>query len=136
MSTLEETIERVAATEKEEFILARDKQHLNSLRVIAFYTRKKMPEQIRNDIGIKQVEEDGKFFLHIFPRGVTNLEHYARNKETGKLELLALPKESPELHRITDLMRKDGKTEEEITQFLKGEEKDEEQEGRKDEEKE
>ena len=46
-----------------------------------------------------------------------------RSKETGKLELKAfVPKHSSqEKQRIAELMRKDGRDEEEIEQFLKGE---------------
>lgn len=123
MSEIEETILRVAETQQEEFILCVDEKHLNSTRVVAFYTRRKMPQQIRDEVGIQRVLENGKHFLRFFPRGLGELPHYVRNKETGNLELkVFIPKHSSqEKQRIAELMRKDGKSEDEIERFLKGE---------------
>ncbi len=117
--SLPETIERVFLNEGEEFILARDKKHAESLRVSAFNIRRAMIKKWKNlgeDIGIQKVEEDEKWFLRIFTRKIDEAEHWVRN-ESGKL--VPMPREDPELTRTVALMRKDGVSEEAIEEYKK-----------------
>ena len=123
--SIKDTISRVAVLSEEEFILARDEKHSESLRVTAFNIRRNMPEPLAEDIGIQKYfdSKSQRFFLRIFKRGIEDAEHWTRDKVTG--ELVPLIKEVSkedvlaENERIALLMRKDGKSEEEIQAALK-----------------
>jgi hypothetical protein len=102
---------------EELFIRARDKGHAESMRVTAFNIRRRMPEQITGNIGIQAICDKGIFFLRVFNRGMDGAEIFVRDKETG--ELIPAPEvQSSEMKRIIELMKKDGKTEEEIKEAL------------------
>ena len=116
MADIRETLIRVATNGGEDFIRARDKKHSESMRVTAFNIKRKMPASIADAIGIQAMSENGLDFLRIFDRKIDGAQHWKRNEE-GVL----VPTEdvNQETERMIALMRKDGKTEEEITDFLK-----------------
>ena len=111
------TIELVLNTGEEEFIVADTEKAANSMRVTAFNIRRAM-KGLAEDIGIQKIEEDEKWFLRIFKRGITEAQHFRRDKETGKLVLVV--QLTPEQERMAMLMRKAGHSEEEIQEQIKG----------------
>jgi hypothetical protein len=110
------TIEQIALNGGEEFILAKDEKQAESIRVSAFNARRKMPEELVSDVGIQKHREDGKYFVRIFKRGLTEAEYWRRDPNSGKL--VPAKEESPELTRIISLMREDGRSEEEIQEVV------------------
>jgi hypothetical protein len=117
--SIEKTILKISDEGGEEFILARDEKHAESMRVTAFNMRRRMPTIIQEEIGIQKFFENERFFLRIFKRGIDDAEHWRRDPSTGKLIPVPAAASDPNLIRMTELMRKDGKTEEEILEALK-----------------
>jgi hypothetical protein len=118
---IREGIEQILNNGGEIFIKARDKRHADSMRVSAFNTRRHMPSTLKVSVGIQTITENGEFFLRIFDREIDGAEVFVRDKETGKL--IPAPKSGydPELQRMIDMMKRDGKTDEQIEEYLKGE---------------
>jgi len=115
---IREVIEKIANEGGETFLKARDKGHAESMRVTAFNYKRKMPEQFAGNVGI-QVYYDTELcshFLRIFDRKIDGAEMWVKDSESGKL--IPAPESGMETARIVELMRQDGKTEEEIKQFL------------------
>jgi hypothetical protein len=118
---LKEGIERILNSGGEIFIKARDKGHAESMRVSAFNIRRRLPSMLKGSIGIQAVAENGEHFLRLFDREIDGAEVFVRDKETGKL--IPAPKSGydPELQRMIDMMKRDGKTDDEIAEYMKGE---------------
>ncbi|MFA5151749.1 MAG: hypothetical protein WC554_04225 [Clostridia bacterium] len=116
--TLLETIERVVLTDEDEYILCKDAKQAESMRVSTFNARRKMPERLIADIGIQKVYEDGKYFVRIFKRQITEAEHWKRDSKSGKLIPAPIEEYSDELKRIIKLMREDGRSEEEVKEMV------------------
>ena len=117
--SVSEAMMNVVENGGEEFILARDKKQVESMRVMAFNLKKKVPKQLIEDIGIQKLEEDGRFFLRIYKRNIMEAERWIRDSETGKLIPAAVNKtDTFETQRTIQLMRKDGISEEDITKAL------------------
>lgn len=118
--TVKDLIDLVIKEGKEKFLPARDESHANSMRVMAFNYRRQAPAVLQDMIGIQKVFENNKWFLRIFLRDFEDTTLWVRD-ETGKL----VPEVgvNPEILRMIELMRKDGKTEEEINKLLQTEEK-------------
>jgi hypothetical protein len=112
------TIERVNLVGEEEFILARDEKHAESMRVSAFNIRRKMPPSLSEDIGIQKITENNLWFLRIFKRGLDEAQHFRRDLETGTLIQIKAETINLERERMIMLMKRDGKTEEEIKSAL------------------
>ena len=115
MADIRETLVRVATNGGEDFIRARDKKHAESMRVSAFNIKRKMPVGLSDAIGIQAMSENDLHFLRIFDRKIDGAQHWKRN-EVGIL----VPTEDVDQdnERMIALMRKDGKSEEEITLAL------------------
>ena len=118
--SIEKAILRIALNGGEEFIKATDEKQANSMRVSAFNSRRKMPPLINEDVGIQKIEEEGEFFIRIFKRGIADATHWTRNPDSGKLVPLDVKDTNPEIQRMIELMMKDGKSDEEINEILKG----------------
>lgn len=121
---IKDALAEIVRNKGEIFIKARDKGHADSMRVTAFNIRRRMPEQLTGSIGIQTVHEDRFFFLRVFDRGIDGAEIFIRDKESGKLIPAPVSEHDPEIMRMVTLMRKDGKSEEEINEVLKGGGKD------------
>ena len=116
--SIEKAIESITLNGGEEFILARDEKHAESMRVSAFNIRRRMPVLINENIGIQKYAEEGRFFVRIFNREVSEAEHWVRDPETSKLIPKVTNELSSENQRIIDFMKQDGKTEDEIQAFI------------------
>ena len=116
-----EGIEQILNKGGEIFIRARDKRHAESMRVSAFNIRRRMPSTLKENVGIQAVVEDNEFFLRLFDKEIDGAEVFVRDKESGKLVPAPKSDYNSDAQRIADLMRKDGKTDEEINEYLKGE---------------
>lgn len=114
MQPAEEAIVKVFQDGKEVYIPCRDKPQQESIRVMAYNLRKRMPSEIQEAIGITKAEEDGILYVKVYKRD--KMELLERDPDTGKL--VPMQKVDPEMVRIIEFMRKDGKSEEEIRQFL------------------
>ena len=116
-----EGIEQILNKGGEIFIRARDKRHAESMRVSAFNIRRRMPSTLKENVGIQAVVEDNEFFLRLFDKEIDGAEVFILDQKTG--ELIPDPRSSygSAAQRIANLMRKDGKTDEEINNYLKGE---------------
>lgn len=117
--SIEKTILKISDEGGEEFILARDEKHAESMRVTAFNLRRRMPTIIQEDVGIQKFCENGRWFLRLFKRGIDSAEHWVRDQETGELVPVAAEKSDPNLIRMIELMRRDGKTEDEIAEAVR-----------------
>jgi hypothetical protein len=121
MSDIIDAIEQVLKDEAEEaFILCKDKSNQESIRVMTYQERRKLPKSFQDEIAIsKHKEDNGKLYIKVYKKPKNGV--LIRDKETG--ELVSKGKGiSSEKQRQIDLMKKDGKTEEEIKELLKGEE--------------
>jgi len=118
---LREGIEQILNKGGEIFIKARDRGHAESMRVSAFQIRRRMPDSLKGTVGIQAVVENNEFFLRLFDKEIDGAEIFVRDKESGKLVPAPKSDYNSESQRIADLMRKDGKTDEEINNYLKGE---------------
>ena len=121
-----EAVLAIGSNETEEiFLRARDRKHGESMRVIAYKFRQTMPAVLNTDVGIQLLEEKGIFFLRLFNRNIDGENIFVRDKESGELVPLSRSNSEgivdAETTRMIRLMREDGKTEEEIKEFLKGE---------------
>lgn len=118
---LKEGIERILNEGGQLFIKARDKGHAESMRVSAFQIRRRMPDVLKGNIGIQAVKKNDDFFLRLFDKEIDGAEVFILDQKTG--ELIPDPRSSygSDAQRIANLMRKDGKTDEEINNYLKGE---------------
>ncbi len=117
-SRIGDMLSKVASEGGEEFILARDKAQAESMRVTAFNLRRRMHQSVGEDIGIQKIEEDGRYFLRIFKRGIEETQVWVRDPVTKKL-VPVIKSEDAELERIVALMRQDGKSEEEIAEMMR-----------------
>lgn len=117
MNNYEDAVMRVGLEDvKEVFIPCVSKENQESIRVMAFNVRKKLPPAVKDMVGISKVIEDDKHFVRVYKRDAVAL--FERDPETGKL-IPATLRPNSEIIRMTELMRKDGKTEEEILEALK-----------------
>lgn len=115
---IKEMLVKVANEGGELLMKAVNKAHADSMRVTAFYNRKKLPSQLRlENVGIQIKEKEGTFYLRIFDRKIDGAEVFTVDKQTGNL--IPVVEVSKETQRIVDLMRQDGVTEEEIEEYLK-----------------
>ena len=120
--SIAETMMRIVESGGEEFLLARDKRQAESMRVMAFNLKRKVPKHIVEDIGIQKLEEDGKFFLRIYKRDISEAQLWVRDPKTGKLTPIEKDKIiSLEDQRIIRLMSEAGKSKEEIQEALANE---------------
>lgn len=119
---LEDAIGRVVNNGSETLIKCVNEVHQESVRVAAFHIRKRMERilgirDIMQTVGIQKFNEGGNLFIRIYKK--EKLEIWVRD-ESGKL--IPLIEESPpdfSPERVAELMRRDGKTEEEIETYLK-----------------
>ena len=101
---------------EEGFIACRDKQHQESIRVMTFNRKRKLPIiQAENITICKVTETDGSLWVKVYKKPD---KFYVRNEE-GKLVPFIMPYDPVEdidLQRQLELMTKDGCTEEELLQ--------------------
>lgn len=116
MTNAEEAIIKVFQDSGEIYLPCKDEKQQESIRVSAFNIRRKMPPDIQDTVAITKHEEDGTFYVLFYKREKSALMQ--RDPETGRLTPVDTGI-SPELARIIEIMRKDGKSEEEIQDFLK-----------------
>lgn len=114
-----DAMDKLIRTGEDQFLNARDAKQAESMRVMAFNVRRKVPEKLRDDVGIQKYEEGGRWFLKLYKREIGEAELWVRG-EDGKLAPAVSTEDSPEIQRMRDLMRKDKKTEEEIAEAIKG----------------
>ncbi len=114
---IKDVIDSVLADGEDAFIPARDEKHAESMRVMTFMIRRKMPEILQNDIGIQKVCENNQWFLRVYKREIQGI--WKRNKETGQITPVTATVNDPELRRIISMMEADGKSLEEIEEFKK-----------------
>ena len=115
--SVKDSIDFVLKGKEECFLLARDAKHAESLRVMAFNYKKQIPSALRETVGIQKVVEENAFFLRIYRKSELELAIWERNEEGVLVPVAASAPD--EILRIVELMRKDGKSEEEIAGILK-----------------
>lgn len=115
---VEDAINKVFIEGEAVFIPCVDKKHQESIRTTAFHIRQKMLKKFStaNTIGISKFSKDEQLFIKIYIRELDEL--FKLNKD-GEL-VSVISGLSPEQQRIVNLMRKDGLSEEEIQENLKG----------------
>jgi hypothetical protein len=115
---IEDAIKKVILEETTVLIPCLNKGHQESIRTMAFHMRKKLKEKfsIVEDIGISKYSHGDQLFIRVYKREVSEL--YEFDPVTG--EPVPVKKTfDPEVIRMVELMRKDGKSEEEILEALK-----------------
>ena len=115
---IKDALAEIVNNKGELFIKARDKGHAESMRVTAFNIRRRMPESITGNIGIQAIFVEGIWYLRLFDRAIDGAEVFVKD-ENGKLVPAQSNAMSSEMKRIIELMKKDGKTEEEIKEALR-----------------
>lgn len=117
---LVEEITKVLTDGQPRRISCEDKSKMESLRSMAFHLKKRMEKSIpaASLLGISRMEENGALFLKLYIRELAGTEVW--NPETRKWEKEdAVPSVlQREIDRITATMRRDGKTEEEIKEYI------------------
>lgn len=103
-------------------IPCQDERVQESIRSTAFYQRKRMPLTLSDKIGIARYSHEGKLFVRIYPREVEELFTVGPDGEPIPLDREAISQ--VEMQRIMELMRRDGKSEEEIAEAIKEMEND------------
>lgn len=120
MSSIDTALDQLVKGEVEEgFITCNDKKHQESVRVMAFNRKNKLPKVTADTISITKVVEDGNFLVKIYFKPKTDF--LVRDPETGKLVPFKPsfdPASNPALQRQIELMRKDGVGEEEIEKVV------------------
>lgn len=102
-----------------------DRKDADSKRVSLFHTRRKMPELVRNCVGISNYRKDGIYYVKIWLR--KELEIFEEN-EQGEIVSVKIPDRT--VDRLIDKMREDGMTDEQIAEYFQTE-KGEESESKK-----
>ena len=84
MATIEEAINLVVTDECEEaFIQCINEQNQESIRVQSYAVKNKLPEILKDFVGITKIVEDGQFLVRVYKK--TTSDVLVRDKATGKL---------------------------------------------------
>ena len=99
ISAIEKAIQEVVFNNLEEsFIPCKDKSSQESIRVMTYSARNKLPQEYKDLVAITKTEEDGMLFVKVYKRAF--VEIWVRDKVTGKLvpstEKLLSPEEIKE----------------------------------------
>jgi len=120
MSTIEDALDQVISGHvKESFIPCTDANHQNSVRVMTFSRKKKLPKVLQDTIAISKHIEDEQFFVKVYLKPTSTT--YARDPKTGKLVPFKAPfdpESNPALQRQLKLMREDGASKEELDKVI------------------
>lgn len=109
MSTIEDVIDQIIQSKiKEGFIPCTDKPNQESIRVMAFNVKNKLPEMLKNKLAISKFNLNGKFYVKVYEKPNTGFLIMSEEGELipGKKEW-TLDKDKA-LQRQIRLMREDG----------------------------
>jgi len=111
MSTLEDAVARTSASGRPSLILCPSKKGQESVRVMLYAVKKK--SEVGETVGISKVTgKDGKLYVKVFLKPLIELFTEDEFGEIVPAEDTAL--DHPEIKRLIFLMKKDGKSTEEI----------------------
>ena len=110
-------MDRLLKTGEDQYLSAKDAKQAESMRVMAFNVRRKVPEKLRDDVGIQKYEEGGRWFLKLYKRELSEAAVWVRGLDGKLTPVIEI---SPEAQRMQDLMRKDGISEEDIAKAIEG----------------
>ena len=127
MSDKELAIKKVMAIGKPTLIHCSDAKNQESTRVILYHLKRKMLSKGEAEIlGITKFEYEGELFIKVFKRSIQRL--YELNENGVPVLMDAKPEDDVDLQRQLRLMRKDGRSQEEMQEVVNtwGEGKEEE----------
>lgn len=107
---IREVIADVAINGEDRFIECMDEKDFYSRRSMAFFERKKMGD-FAKEVGIQRFRHGDKFFVRVHKKKTSNVWAMIDGK---MVEVVA----DSELIRVVDMMRKDGKSQEEIDEIV------------------
>lgn len=103
-------------TEKEVFIPVSNEKQQDSVRSSLFHFRKKMPKNLRVQVGISKHKSEDCLYVKVFKRNP--LVVLVKNSEGALVEKVITEEEKVERERQIRLMKADGLSEEEINSIL------------------
>lgn len=117
MYLIEEALKRVVGEGQSVLIPCTDAKNQESVRAMVFHLKRKLlPEFTADTVGITKFNYEGQFFIKVYPRGIAEL--YELNSEGVPVAIERPSSDDAETQRIVELMRKDGKSDEEIQKFI------------------
>lgn len=107
---IREVIADVAINEQDRFIECQNEKEMQSKRSMAFFERKKLGDFAR-EVGIQKFLFEGKFFIRVYKKKTSGVWMML----DGKMVEVVVDKE---LLRVIDMMKEDGKSQDEIKEFM------------------
>jgi hypothetical protein len=128
MSVLEDAVRKVLLTNKPTLIKCTDTKNQESIRIMLYHLKKKMLDKSMSEtIGItKLTGPDKLLYVKVFKR--PKIELFTLDKDGNIIPMEMDIMEDAEVQRIVGLMKSDGRTEEEIEEFIESKRKELERE--------
>jgi len=128
MSVLEDAVRKVLLTNKPALIKCADIKNQESIRIMLYHLKKKMLDKSMSEtIGItKLTGPDKLLYVKVFKR--PKIELFTLDKDGNIIPMEMDIMEDAEVQRIVGLMKSDGRTEEEIEEFIESKRKELERE--------
>jgi len=117
MSDKELAIKKVMALGKPTLIHCANEKNQESTRVILYHLKKKMLSKGEAEVlGITKFEYEGELFIKVFKRPIQRL--YELNEDGVPVLIDAKPEDDVDLQRQLKLMRRDGRSQEEMQEVV------------------
>jgi len=128
MSVLEDAVRKVLLTNKPTLIKCTDTKNQESIRIMLYHLKKKMLDKSMSEtIGItKLTGPDKLLYVKVFKR--PKIELFTLDKDGNIIPMEMDIMEDAEVQRIVGLMKSDGRTEEEIEEFIESKREEEKEE--------
>jgi len=128
MSVLEDAVRKVLLTNKPTLIKCADTKNQESIRIMLYHLKKKMLDKSMSEtIGItKLTGPDKLLYVKVFKR--PKIELFTLDKDGNIIPMEMDIMEDAEVQRIVGLMKSDGRTEEEIEEFIESKREEEKEE--------
>ena len=119
MQLTEEAIKKVFAEGGEVLVPCESAANQESIRAMLFHLRKRLiPKSLVDSVGISKFNHEGRFFVRVYAREISML--YELDENGKPVPIQRKVEDTVDALRITELMKRDGKTDEEIEEFMSG----------------
>lgn len=117
MQLTEEAIQKVFAEGGQVLVPCESVANQESMRAMLFHLRKRLiPKSLVDSVGISKFNHEGKFFVRVYAREISMLYEIDANGNPVPIQRKA--EDTVDALRIVELMKRDGKTESEIEEFM------------------
>ena len=120
MSIIEDALDQVIkGTVKEAFIPCTDKANQESIRVMSFNRKRKLPTMLKDSITIsKYSSPNGKLFVKVYKKSTSTFMVLNSDGEMVPYKTPFDPESNPALQRQLKLMKEDGASKEELDKVI------------------